>query len=41
MIRALGGALFVVGGLIMAWNLWKTVNSGEVAAATPALQPAE
>jgi cytochrome c oxidase cbb3-type subunit 1 len=40
-IRALGGALFLAGALIMVWNLWKTVNSGEVAAATPVLQPAE
>ena len=24
-IRALGGALFLAGALLMAWNLWKTV----------------
>jgi cytochrome c oxidase cbb3-type subunit I len=42
-IRAAGGALFVVGALIMAWNLWKTVQSGEAveSMAQPALQPAE
>jgi cytochrome c oxidase cbb3-type subunit 1 len=40
-IRALGGALFIVGALIMVWNLWKTVNVGESTVATPVLQPAE
>jgi cytochrome c oxidase cbb3-type subunit 1 len=42
-IRALGGALFVVGALIMAWNLWMTVRVGEKVEAAPrvALQPAE
>jgi cytochrome c oxidase cbb3-type subunit 1 len=42
-IRALGGALFLVGALLMAWNLWKTVTAGEVAAplGRPALAPAE
>ena len=30
-IRAIGGALFLTGALIMAWNLWKTVNSADVA----------
>ena len=36
-IRALGGALYLAGTLIMAYNLWKTV-SGDVpaAAAVPA-----
>ena len=28
-IRALGGALFVIGSLIMAYNLWMTVQYGE------------
>ena len=28
-IRALGGLLFLVGALLMAWNLWKTVNLGD------------
>ncbi|MBO6784582.1 MAG: cytochrome oxidase, partial [Alphaproteobacteria bacterium] len=29
LIRAAGGALFVVGSLVMAYNVWKTVR-GEV-----------
>jgi cytochrome c oxidase cbb3-type subunit 1 len=42
-IRALGGALFVAGSLIMAWNLWMTVRGAEQTetAPSPALQPAE
>jgi cytochrome c oxidase cbb3-type subunit I len=36
-IRALGGALFLAGTLIMAWNLWRTVNPGR---AVGVLQPA-
>lgn len=42
-VRALGGALFVVGSLIMAWNVWMTISSGEaeVAVRRPSLQPAE
>jgi cytochrome c oxidase cbb3-type subunit I len=41
-IRALGGALFLAGALIMVWNLWKTVNSAESAEpAGVALAPAE
>jgi cytochrome c oxidase cbb3-type subunit 1 len=42
-IRALGGALFLVGALIMAYNLWMTVRHGEAMSASPhtALQPAE
>jgi cytochrome c oxidase cbb3-type subunit 1 len=46
-IRAGGGALFLIGSLIMAYNLWMTVRVGE-AESTPmpvpspvALQPAE
>jgi cytochrome c oxidase cbb3-type subunit 1 len=35
-IRAVGGALYLAGTLIMAYNLWKTVRDGEpVAAALP------
>ena len=30
-IRALGGLLFVVGSLIMAWNLWRTARGDEPA----------
>ena len=41
-IRALGGLLFLIGALVMVWNLWKTVNSAEsVEAAGVALAPAE
>ena len=41
-IRALGGSLFLLGALLMAWNLWKTVNSAQVVApAGLALAPAE
>jgi len=41
-IRAAGGALFLIGSLIMAYNLWMTVRAGEVEAQAPvALQPAE
>jgi cytochrome c oxidase cbb3-type subunit 1 len=42
-IRAAGGALFAIGAVIMAYNLWMTVRHGEaVSASEPAaLQPAE
>ena len=41
-IRAAGGALFLIGSLIMAFNLWMTVRAGQVQAQAPvALQPAE
>jgi cytochrome c oxidase cbb3-type subunit 1 len=42
-IRAAGGALFLIGALIMAFNLWMTVNAGEVEETRSAglLQPAE
>ncbi len=44
-IRALGGLLFVLGSLIMAYNLWMTVRYGEPAEETAgqpaAVQPAE
>ncbi len=41
-IRAAGGALFVIGSLIMAYNLWMTVRVGEEEVMSPvALQPAE
>ncbi len=44
-IRAAGGGLFLVGALIMAFNLWMTVRSGEATAEDApsrlALQPAE
>jgi cytochrome c oxidase cbb3-type subunit 1 len=34
-IRAMGGALFLIGALIMAFNLWMTVRSPAVGAAEP------
>ena len=41
-IRAAGGALFLIGSLIMAYNLWMTVRVGEAEVQSPvALQPAE
>ncbi|QDF36613.1 MULTISPECIES: cytochrome-c oxidase, cbb3-type subunit I [Bradyrhizobium] len=41
-IRAAGGALFLIGALIMAYNLWMTVRVGEAEVQMPvALQPAE
>jgi cytochrome c oxidase cbb3-type subunit I len=42
-IRAAGGALFLIGALIMAYNLWMTVNAGEAEEthAASLLQPAE
>jgi cytochrome c oxidase cbb3-type subunit 1 len=44
-IRALGGALFLLGSLIMVYNLYMTVVHGEdaegVTAGSPALAPAE
>ena len=42
-IRALGGALFVAGALIMAWNLWMTIRGATAPETAPraALQPAE
>jgi cytochrome c oxidase cbb3-type subunit 1 len=40
-IRALGGAFFVAGSLIMAWNVWKTITVGEAVEEAPqAMQPA-
>jgi cytochrome c oxidase cbb3-type subunit 1 len=36
-IRALGGVLYLAGGLIMAFNLWKTVTEGEAAEPAPRL----
>jgi len=42
-IRAAGGGLFLIGALIMAYNLWMTVRVGESSEAQPrvALQAAE
>jgi cytochrome c oxidase cbb3-type subunit I len=47
-IRAAGGGLFLIGALIMAYNLWMTVQAGEAEERAPipgspslAIQPAE
>jgi cytochrome c oxidase cbb3-type subunit 1 len=41
-IRAMGGALFLAGALLMVWNLWQTVNASEPESAlAPKLVPAE
>jgi cytochrome c oxidase cbb3-type subunit 1 len=39
-IRAAGGGLFLIGALIMAYNLWMTVRHGEKAEDAPAAAPA-
>jgi len=44
LIRALGGGLFLIGALLMAYNIWKTITvpgSDAVPAARPAMVPAE
>jgi cytochrome c oxidase cbb3-type subunit I len=42
-IRALGGALFLAGALLMVWNLWRTIYPREepVPLGRPTLAPAE
>ncbi len=43
-IRALGGLLFVIGALLMVFNIWKTIaepSSGAVPAQRPGMVPAE
>jgi len=43
-IRAIGGGLFLLGALIMAWNLYKTIVSPETSplpSAAPSLAAAE
>jgi cytochrome c oxidase cbb3-type subunit 1 len=42
-IRGLGGVLFITGYLLMIYNVWMTIRSGEAAQADaqPSLQPAE
>lgn len=39
-VRLVGGVLFLAGSLIMAWNVWKTVATGERRATQPVLEPA-
>jgi len=36
-IRALGGALYLLGALLMVWNIWKTLGASERAAPAPSL----
>jgi cytochrome c oxidase cbb3-type subunit 1 len=40
-IRAIGGALFLVGALIMAFNVWRTIYPREQLAGVVAMAPAE
>ena len=38
-VRALGGVLYLAGGVIMVWNMWMTIRGGKpVTVATPAPQ---
>jgi cytochrome c oxidase cbb3-type subunit 1 len=39
-VRLLGGAIFFAGTLVMAYNVWKTISSGERHALTPVAEPA-
>ncbi len=39
-VRLVGGILFLAGALIMAWNVWKTVATGDRRALRPVLEPA-
>ncbi|MCK6370535.1 MAG: cytochrome-c oxidase, cbb3-type subunit I [Gammaproteobacteria bacterium] len=39
-VRLAGGVLFLAGTLIMAWNVWKTVVTGDRRALQPVLEPA-
>jgi cytochrome c oxidase cbb3-type subunit 1 len=40
-VRGLGGAMYLTGGLIMVYNLWMTVNAQPQRAAAYAGVPAE
>ncbi|MFA5581201.1 MAG: cbb3-type cytochrome c oxidase subunit I, partial [Paracoccaceae bacterium] len=40
-VRGLGGVLYLVGGIIMAYNLWMTVRHAPAKAPAPAMAPAE
>jgi cytochrome c oxidase cbb3-type subunit 1 len=40
-VRALGGAMYVAGALIMAYNLWMTATRGVARADARATAPAE
>lgn len=40
-VRVIGGLLYMIGGIIMCYNLWATVAKGEAKADTTAAVPAE
>jgi cytochrome c oxidase cbb3-type subunit 1 len=40
-IRALGGSLFLIGALLMAYNVWRTIYPGVVLEPAVSLAPAE
>ncbi|PZR00798.1 MAG: cytochrome-c oxidase, cbb3-type subunit I [Cereibacter sphaeroides] len=40
-VRALGGVLYLAGGVIMCWNLWMTARAGEPKTESPSGVPAE
>ena len=40
-IRALGGSLFLIGALLMAYNVWRTIYPGVALAPAASLVPAE
>ncbi len=39
-VRLLGGTLFLIGTLIMAYNVWKTISVGQKNAVQPVVEPA-
>jgi len=39
-VRLIGGSMFLLGMVVMAWNTWKTVAPGGAAIAEPSVQPA-
>jgi cytochrome c oxidase cbb3-type subunit 1 len=41
LIRALGGSLFLIGALLMAYNVWRTIYPGVALAPAVSLAPAE
>ena len=40
-LRALGGALFLSGAIVMFWNVWKTIAQGSVGIPEPKAGPSE
>jgi cytochrome c oxidase cbb3-type subunit 1 len=40
LIRAAGGALFLIGSLLMVYNLWRTATAPAAESQTPSLRPA-